>query len=84
MCERIGRAHPQCTAVVTRYTTPSPPLHVYFDVGLLPPRYHYTDYSRVFTKHRVGISTTAELSHRAATTSAAAAAAAAAAATAAV
>ena len=28
---------------------PNPPLHVYFDAGLLPSRYHYTDYSRVIT-----------------------------------
>ena len=48
ICERIGHAHPQCTAVVTLVDAPNPPLHVYFDAGL-PPRYHYTDYSRVLT-----------------------------------
>ena len=46
--ERTGHAHPQCTAVVTLVDAPNPPLHVYFDAGLLPPLYHYTDYSRVF------------------------------------
>ena len=47
-CEGTGHAHPQCTAVVTLVDAPNPPLHVYFDAGLLPPLYHYTDYSRVF------------------------------------
>ena len=28
---------------------PTQPLHVYFGAGLLPPLYHYTDYSRVLT-----------------------------------
>ena len=35
--------------MVTLSDAPNPPLHLYFDAGLLPPRYHYTDYSRVFT-----------------------------------
>ena len=47
--ERIGHAHSQCTAVVILVAAPNPPLPVYFDAGLLPPRYHYTDYSRVLT-----------------------------------
>ena len=49
VCERIGHAHPQCTAVVTLVDAPNPPLHVYFDAGLLPPSYRYTDYSWVHT-----------------------------------
>ena len=49
ICARIGHDHPQCTPVVTLVHAPNPPLHVYFDAGLLPPRYHYTDYSRVLT-----------------------------------
>ena len=62
ICERIGHAHPQCTLVVTLVAAPNSPLHVYFDAGLLPPRYHYTDYSRVLTS-TVCISTTTELGH---------------------
>ena len=27
----------------------APPIHAYFDAGMLPPGYHYIDYSRVLT-----------------------------------
>ena len=47
--ERTEHGHPQCTAVVTPACAPNPPLRVCFDDRLLPPLYHYTDYSRVLT-----------------------------------
>ena len=40
ICERTGHAGPQYTVVVTLNDAPNPPLHRYFDAGLLPARYH--------------------------------------------
>ena len=53
ICERTGHAHPQCTAVVTLVDALNPPLHIYFDAGLLPPRHHYTDSSRVLASTEI-------------------------------
>ena len=49
ICEQTEHADPQYTAVVHLKDAPDPPLHCYFDAGLLSPRCHYTDYSRVLT-----------------------------------
>ena len=35
--------------MVALVDAPNSPFPVYFDVCLLPPRYHYTDYSLVLT-----------------------------------
>ena len=73
ICQRIGHAHPRFTAVVTLVDAPNPPLYVYPRRWFIaaPIRLHGLQWGP--HKHRVGISTTAELGHRAATASAAAA-----------
>ena len=47
--ERIGHVHPPLNTVVALVDAHNPTFPVLFDADLLPPSYHYTDYSRVLT-----------------------------------